>query len=76
MITLPGKLGTIFSLHAKPIQTQLMLGRWSILETPPYIYKYMDIDNACSSNTNDIGTYTLEDERLAEMNKRQYKTKK
>lgn len=76
MITLPGKLGKIFSLHAKPIQTQLMLGRWSILETPSYIYKYMDTDTACSSNTHTSKTYTLEDERLAEINKRRYNTKK
>ena len=76
MITLPGKLSKIFSLHAKPIQTQLMLGRWSILETPSYIYKYMDTETAYSSNTYNIKTYTLEDERLSEMNKRQYNTKK
>ena len=76
MITLSGKLSKIFSLHAKPIQTTLALGRWSILETPPYIHKYMDTDNVGSSNTHTIKTYTLEVERLAEINKRQYKTKK
>ena len=76
MQSLSRKLSKFFSLHIKPIHNQLLLGRWSILETPPYIYKYMDNDSVYVSNTNHTKTYTLDTERLVEINKRQYKTSK
>lgn len=85
MITLPGKLGKIFSLHTKPIQTQLMLGRWSILETTANIHKRIDMANMDNCHVSNIDkniidkntsnkTYTLHDETLAEIQKRRYYT--
>ena len=50
------KLTKFFSLHIKTIHRELLLGRWSILETPPYIYKYMDNDKTPSINTNHTQT--------------------